>query len=372
MIDTLVKMSGTMHDSRIDQKTITRDNERVLNKNEGKISYTMSTKERPVIEFNDFMFIQERNSIVIKAGGSPLWNKNETAYPMSWRLFKDTIVMPGKEFTLQTIPTNSTAKDFDVRKNQPDFFAMLNQRFAQAREADKMKKAYLSAYDLTETQLLRLDQNVVADDIMHGINALMFGITHRTGASEDHDPTQEEMENMPDLNEYGEPVNLLDNAEDNTELAREAARAQNEMESLEQKRFAGGNISRSDLVSQSGAIIRQLDTVLAAAYAESKGYFDGQGYRVLPNGDLMGEQGELYVRTSSGENRADVEALDGASENAETRVYSDGEEKAETFYEVTDAFIKHLAGLDSWKNLAEGRFELNAKEAYLRKIRIDD
>lgn len=365
MIDTLVKMSGTTHEARVDQKTITRDNERVLNKNEGKISYTMSTKERPVIQFNDFMFIKERNSIVIKAGGSPLWNRNETAYPMSHRLFKNTINMPGKEFTLQTIPTNSTAKDFDVRKNQPDFFAMLNQRFAQAREADKMKKAYLSAYNLTETELLRLDQNVVADDIMHGINALMFGITHRTG-SDDHEMTDEEMAMMPELNEYGEPVNLLDNAVDNHELAREAAIAQNMLQDQEQKRYAGGNISRGDLVSQSGAVIRQLDTVLAAAYAESKAYFDGRGYRVLPNGELMSENGELYVRTSNGTNNSDVDALDGASLDADSRTYSDGETVTETFYEVTDEFIKHLAGLDNWKGLAEGRFEKDAKDAYLK------
>lgn len=66
MIDTLVKMSGTTHESRIDQKTITKDNERLLNQNEGRISYTMQTKRRPVIQFNDFMFIKERNSIVLK------------------------------------------------------------------------------------------------------------------------------------------------------------------------------------------------------------------------------------------------------------------------------------------------------------------
>lgn len=369
MIDTLVKMSGTTHEARIDQKTITRDNERVLNKNEGKISYTMSTKEKPVIDFNDFMFIQERNSIVIKAGGSPLWNKNETAYPMSWRLFKDTIKQPGKKYSLQTIPTNSTAKDFDVRKNQPDFFAMLNQRFAQAKESDKMKKAYLAAYDLTETELLRLDQNVVADDIMHGINALMFGITHRTGTSDDHEMSEEEMEMMPELNEYGEPVNLLETAEENTELVREAAIAQNQLENQQQKRYAGGHISRADLVSQSGGVIRQLDTVLADAYAEAKGYFDGRGYRVTPTGELVSENGELYVRTSNGANHPDMDALDGASDDSGTRVYSDGEETAETFYEVTDAFIKHLARLDDWHGLAEGRFELNAKDAYIRKNR---
>lgn len=365
MIDTLVKMSGTTHEARVDQKTITRDNERMLNKNEGKISYTMSTKERPVIQFNDFMFIEVRNSIVIKAGGSPLWNRNETAYPMSWRLFKDTIKLPGKDFTLQTIPTNSTAKDFDVRKNQPDFFAMLDQRKAQAKLADGTRKTYLSSYNLTETEFLRLDQNVVADDIMHAINATMFGITHRTG-TDDRETSDEDKANMPEMDEFGSIISTRTAGEDNTELTREAAISQNLLENQQKKRYAGGYISREDLVSQSGAVIRQLDTVLADAYAASKTWFDSIDYRVTPTGELVSANGELYVRTSTGANQSDVGALDNAETDPDTRVYSDGESSGETFYEVTDAFIKHLAGLDSWDNLAENRFEKNARDAYAR------
>ena len=62
---------------------------------EGKVSYTMNAKEEAVISFNDMMFISERNSMVIRAGDSPVWNRNETILPMSFRLFKDTIVHPG-------------------------------------------------------------------------------------------------------------------------------------------------------------------------------------------------------------------------------------------------------------------------------------
>ncbi|OMF76785.1 type IV secretory system conjugative DNA transfer family protein [Paenibacillus glucanolyticus] len=363
MIDTLVKMSGTTHESRVDQKTVTRDNERILNQNEGKISYTMQTKERPVLQFNDFMFIEARNSIIIKAGTSPIWNRNESAYPMSFRLFQNQISLPGKKFSLQTIPTNSSAKDFDVRKNQPDFFNMLEQRLKQARMADMMKQAYLDAYDLSETDLIRLDQNVVADDIMHAINSRLFNISHRPAANADfHD----DMENIPAMDEFG---NILDTAVDNVEVAQEAAKAQNMQNDHQQKRYGGGQISREDLISIGGQVNRQLDKVLATAYAESRVYFeDAPGFRTRENGELESDSGMLYVRSSMGSNKGDIDALHEAERNEESRVFGEGYTGNETFYEVTDSFIKYLSSLDSWRDLAQGRFDQEVNRAYQRHM----
>lgn len=361
MIDTLVKMSGTTHEARVDQKTVTRDNERLLYKNEGKISYTMATKERPVIQFNDFMFIEARNSIVIKAGVSPIWNRNETAYPMSWRMFQNQINLPGKKFSLQTIPTNSSAKDFDVRKNQPDFFHMLEGRLEQAKMAGVMKQSYLDAYGLTETDLIRLDQNVVADDIMHAINSQMYNIKHRSAG----ESQAEDMSDIPEMDEFG---NILDSAVENTEVVQEAAKAQSQQETHQQKRYAGGNISREDLLSIGGQVNRQLDKVLAQAYDESQKYFeDAPGFRVTDDGELMSDTGVMYVRTSHGADREDIESLENAEMDAETRVYGEAGSD-DVFYEVTDEFIKYLAELESWQTLAGGRFEQGANRAYQLKM----
>lgn len=361
MIDTLVKMSGTTHESRTDSKTITKDNERVFNKNEGKISYTMTTKERPVIQFNDFMFIKERNSIILKAGGSPIWNRNETAYPMSWRLLMNTIRIPGKEFSLQTIPTNSTAKDFDVRKNQPDFFAMLDQRIKQAKLTEEYRQTYLDAYGLSETDLIRLDQNVVADDIMHAVNSKLFNLRHRTA----DELSEEEM--AMEFDEFGEPIDgsaLAAAAEDNTEVLAAAASAQAEKAEHSTKRYANGRISRDDLVAIGGQVNRQLDKVLAVAYDEAKAYFEGDNnYRMAPTGELTSPHGELYVRSSDGSNRPDIRMLEDAEDDTDTRVFGE-EGSVGTFYEVTDAFIKHLAEKSSWADIAGGRFDSEAARAY--------
>lgn len=379
MIDTLVKMSGTTHETRTDQKTITKDNEKFFNKTEGKISYTMATKEKPVIAFNDFMFIKERNSIIIKAGTSPLWNHNETAYPMSWRLFANQIKIPGKKFSLQTIPTNSSAIDFDVRKNQPDFFNMLNQRLAQAKLTDEYKQAYLDSYNLSETDIIRLDQNVVADELMHAINGKLFNIHHK--GSGEGAATAEEQEAMPKFDEFGEPivdddsddgfVDVRDTAEENTEVIKEAAGNMSLQDDHETGRYAGGHISRAHLVSMGGAVTRSLDNVLAVAYEESKNYFeDGVDFRVdAETGELRSANGVMYIRSTKGDNEQDIKHLEDGESDVDMRVYSEDAQLKETVFEVTDDFIKYLSTLDSWKHIANGQFETQAKYAY-EKIKM--
>jgi len=266
---------------------------------------------------------------------------------------------------LQTIPTNSSAKDFDVRKNQPDFFKMLDQRLVQARMSDMMKQAYLDAYSLSEAELIRLDQNVVADDIMHAINSQMFNIKHRKAGADDESYVAD-MSDIPEMDEFG---TILDHAIDNTEVAQEAAKAQMVQSTHQQKRYAGGQISREDLLSMGGQVNRQLDKVLALAYAEARPYFeDAPGFRTTENGDLTSDMGEIYVRSSRGANRDDIAALENAETDGNSRVYGEGDALEETFYEVTDAFIRYLAGLDSWRDIAGGRFEQGAARAYQMKM----
>ena len=105
MLETLSKMSGVTHQTYTDQKAVTRDIEKLANANEGKISYTSSTKEVPVLSYNDLAFLPPRNSVVFPAGGigdktsaSVVWNRNETALPMSWRLLGKNIFGSGFDF----------------------------------------------------------------------------------------------------------------------------------------------------------------------------------------------------------------------------------------------------------------------------------
>lgn len=353
MLDTLQKMSGTTHKSFMDSKTITRDMEKLWMKNEGKTTYTMTTKEIPVISYNDMAFIAERNSIIFRAGDAPIWNRNETILPMSWRLFKNTITQPGKDYTLQTIPTLSSALDFDVRKNQPDFVEMLNKRMKQAVEAPKAREAYKKAYGYTDYQIQQLDPDVYADEIVTIINS---AIIEKSKKVENEDEDYDDMNDIYDYDEESFAADMTDNDEVQNEIQRheDADRAMNV------KKFAGNCLSSGDLNGH-GGINHAFDDDIIKAYSECKGdmWQDRLEFKQGPNNGLMSAAGVPFI-TGSDVNR-DVEAINDAAKSDSTRTFADedvnaGDVKMHSGLRVEDAFIRYLAAKDKW-NFARGRFE---------------
>ena len=80
----------------------------------------------------------------------------------------------------------------------------------------------------------------------------------------------------------------------------------------------------------------------------------------VQHGDLYGVKGEPYIiRTSVS---SDLDALQKAAQEKDTRVYTEGKIKAEDLnalgsYQVTDDFYRFLISMDSWKGIAGGRFD---------------
>lgn len=378
MIDTLQKMSGTTHKSFTDSKTITRDMQKLMMQNEGKASYTMTTKEVPVISYNDMAFISERNSIVFRAGDSPVWNRNETILPMSWRLFKNTITQPGKNYSLQTIPTLSSALDFDIRQNQPDFIKMLDKRMAQAGKAAAAMDMYKNAYKYTDTELSKLDIDAYSDEIMDLINAMLNdSLGKGTGAESDEDDMFEgddvvniddwdddmlENHYVDDVDEYSSYGALnIDDIEDNDDVQQEAARRQAQRDERDRKIYAGGYISKSMLVNPDGSVkSHAFDKDFSEIFANNMGsllsdrqYFDDV------DGNLYGKNGKPYIVKA--DNKTMLERMNEAAQEEGSNVFS--EENIEerdlsefNTYIITDAFYQFLANLDAW-TFGDGRFE---------------
>ena len=316
--------------------------------NEGKASYTMTTKEVPVISYNDMAFISERNSIVFRAGDSPIWNRNEMILPMSWRLFSNTIVHAGHDYSLQTIPTLSSALDFDVRKNQPDFTKMLNKRIEQSNMSEAAKQAYQHAYGYSDYEIEQLDPDNYADEIMMIINNYLR--------------KREETEHQQDEAEFDMAFDQewLNNAEENTEQLKATADAQQKQQNADQKRYAGGLLSREDLISATSGVNHSLDKDIVECYVDVKGdMWQDTRYFTVQHGDLYGTKGEPYiVRTSQS---ADLDALQKAAQDKNSKVYSEGkidskELNALGSYQVTDEFYRFLVSLEKW-DFAKGRFE---------------
>lgn len=360
MIQTLETMSGTRHVSYIDSKQISQDLEKVVgNKNEGKVSYTMSTVKEPLISYNDLAFLAPRNSIVYRAGDAPIWNRNETILPMSWRLLKNSITHPGNEYTLQTIPTLSSAIEFDVRSNQPDFTVLLEKRLAQAAFAKEAKERYADAYEYREIDIERLDPDVYSDEVMEIITMLMAD----AAGHDPHEAATVDPESFAAMNYGSSDEEFLENTELAVEVEKRAA-AQLERE---KKIYAEGQISKDMLVSPNGAaLVKSLDLEIAEAYKRSRNELvrDTRHFSVGGDGSLRSADGstEYITPTRSEEHAEAARKLSGKAKESGSRVYAEDELSPEDLaqfmsVEVHAAFYLFLAEQPTWEHLADGEFD---------------
>lgn len=352
MIETLSKMSGTTHVAYRDSKTVTKDTERLVKglNVEGKVSYTMSTREEPVISYNDMAFISERNSIVFRAGDAPVWNRNETILPMSWRLFKNTIVHPGHEYTLQTIPTLSSALDFDVRLNQPDFEKMLAKRMLQAENAVDCKSVYQAAYEYTDVDILRLDPDVYSDEVMELVDvSLRESVADETGMDVDEVDLDDAPEGFYDNGDW----------EADLEMQQAAAAAQEVAADRQRLIYAGGQINREMLVRADGrALQNPLDREIVEAFKAARAWMerDSRHFSVGAGGSLhSADRSVLYIDKI--DESDSMRALNQAAQSDSSRVYAEEELQVLTGYQVTAEFYEFLASVDNWHDIAGGEFE---------------
>ncbi|WP_329142716.1 type IV secretory system conjugative DNA transfer family protein [Streptomyces sp. NBC_01456] len=359
MIETLEKMSGKTHRSYRDSKQISQDLDKVIGgKTEGRVSYTMNTKEEPLISYNDMAFLSPRNSIVFRAGDAPIWNRNQTILPMSFRLLGNTIKHPGHTYSLQTIPTLSSAMDFDVRMNQPDFVKMLEKRMRQAVKAADAKAQYKEIYGYQEVDIERLDPDVYADEVMEVITTM-------TTVDEGQDP------NAPvvvDPDEY-EGMSMFDEDQfiENVEVG--VAVAESQAVSAERRRllYAEGTISKEMLVNPDGsAKVKSLDIEIGEAYksAQTELEQDREHFSVGGDGELRSADGS---QTYISQIRSDAYAhaarrINGHVNDEDSRVFAEEDVteddlKSLATVKVHSAFYQYLASLPSWEVLADGRFD---------------
>lgn len=355
MIQRLETMSGKTHKVFRESKSVTVDKARLFMRVEDKVTYTYTTKEMPVISYNDMAFISERNSILFRAGDSPVWNRNETILPMSWRLFQNTIKQPGKNYTLQTIPTLSSAMDFDVRKNQPDFYKMWEKRRIQARYAAQVQEQYKKAYGYSDMDIAQMDPNLYADEIMDLINQMI-----REQTAEDNQvdiaAVDEDMELLNQI--YASDPSLW---EDNDEIEAEAAAAKITYDDANKKRYAGGRLSRADFKALGMSTLNHgFDREIIEAFRDCRAaLLRDVNFQNKDDGNLYGMDGTLYIAKVQATEQ--LNALNKAAKDKDTRVFAEAEVTEEDLnvfqgFQVTDAFINFLIRQESW-NFADRRFE---------------
>lgn len=372
MIETLSKMSGVRHVSYRDSKTVTRDVQKIALQTEGKVSYTTTTKEEPVISYTDLATLPERNSIVFRAGDPPIWNRNETILPMSFALFDNTIKHAGHDYTLQTIPTLSSAQEFDVRHNQPDFSQMLAKRMRQAVKSKVASDMFKTAYNYTDRDIDMLDPDVYAADIMEVIDVILAREDHMKALDEDLDESSiaakgaETSSMNVGAGTASQAQAMEREATGNTELSQETELLAKKQADADLRRYAKGKISRDMLVfatTNGSARKGWLDDELARGYSESINAFaQDPDFRVERDGKLYAKSGTLYIDVV--DDSDDRKIVQQASELDNSRVFSEGgdalsgeNDDVVTRYKPTPAFKEFLASQENWKYIADGVFD---------------
>ena len=355
MLETLEKMSGKTHQTYTDSKMVTRNEERMVLKNEGAVSYTRTTVEEPVISYNDLAFLPERNSIMFLASHPCVWNRNETILPMSWRLYGNhTIAQPGHDYSLQTIPTLSSAMDFDARQNQPDFEQMLERRLEQARYVKDAAESYKKAYGYSDYDVSRLDEDVYSDAIMDIVDERIQE-KHKTTTKEATDEA---------LRQQAQRAGH--DAETNFEVKNSIAASESRQEQWEYARYAERQLSRASLkgIDSESGYNHQYDAALITAMTmigEDALVKNADGKLTLwrnANGVFTGigdATGNVPYIVKASTDHDDATAAARGARDARQRVMADTQARYVTAdainaayggYVVKDAFLDFLIGFE--------------------------
>ena len=355
MLETLTKLSGVHHRRTIEQEVITADEGKQFNSQESMVSLTKSQKEEPVITMNDLLLIgqSKQNNVVFRAGDFPIWNRNNTALPMSWRLLQNTLEVPGKKYSLQTIPTLSTAAEFDVRKNQPNFYKLLEKRVRQARLVPGLLEKYKEMYGYSDYQMEQLDPDILADEIMAAVQTII----------EEEDAmaamTDEEYYGLEGSEEDdGDDWSFDDDVLENDELSSEAAEAEEKQSEEQLKRYANGLLSRAD-ICPNGQPNHQFFNLFAKAYQQSRQAF-ANDQRFTMNSD-----GSLYLRKTGRPLIVSTQSEDTEALSQLNREDMSGE--IDVKYSVLDEFVTFLAEQPDWIMIARGEFDRCVARFYERE-----
>ena len=317
-------MSGTRHVAYIDSKQISVDKNRIVSQTDERVSYTMSTKEVPLISYNDMANIAPCNSMVFRIGGSPIWNRNQMALPMSHCIHKNKINMSGREFTLLTVPTTSSALEYDLTAMVPDFDKMLEQRLTEYETVDDAKYVYQQQTELTDSEINRMDADVYSGEIMSIVRALIA----QREAEEKAKGIQKEALQMS-------------NNED-----MEAAMREEDAKHAEgrKKRYANGKLSREDIIRAGTGY----EDIFYEAFMETRDSWMTNPNVICDASSLRTRDGRVLIDFADASLQEYGNRLAEETQKDGTRVYSEDQQPVAKTVSIKPEFVTWLVELEAW------------------------
>lgn len=375
MIDELVSVAGKTHVERVNSMTVSENLQARVQKMDGRVSKTKSVLEEDVLPRNAFLYIKRFEAIVMRAGENPIYNYGSSALPPVFALQKDAIQEPGVTYSLQTIPTMSSVLEFDPEKNQPNFYAMLEKRLAQARLVASMEKKYRGAYGYSQHDIDIMDSDVYAREIMDAVNDELYSMELNYRMQKELEDEEEFM--MPgdtsrmfaDMAMAREETVRQNKEYDDATAKAEAQLVPNYREFI----YAGGTISRELLVSPHGKAVRtgnSLDAIMIEALLKTKSQFMSDNkFRWDDEKQILSSStGMRYISYDPS-----IEKLEQAGKDPNSKVLlEDAEGTALEGYRVEPEFYEYLAKLDSWESIANGVFDKTVRDIMNRRANTVD
>ena len=245
---------------------------------------------------------------------------------------------------------------------------MLDKRIEQAANAAEAMELYQEAYGLDDYGISILDPDVYSAEVMDLIASIEEERRGHDMENEEYDMDSEDALRA----QVGSGYDMFNEDDEINEEVREDLAARQEMlADRARMRYAEGQISRADLVSDSGHVLHQLDGDIVAAYREAKHAMvaDARFFRTDENGSLCSLDGKVYI--SQGVSSDELRTLRDASSDQTSGVYADDESISEIedlgSWRVHDAFYKFLHGLESWEDLGGGAFDRAIARVFERR-----
>lgn len=392
-----VRNSITMQDNRHKPSNAFGDPKNKAPHQSPSVSY--SREERPLLDENAYLKLNDKASdgnAIVSRGNATIVSIRDTIMPVSYKLLAHNLGEHGGTDTKsapESLPTMADTGSFNALQNLPDFDKMTAEAIEQAKMAPKVVAQFKKVTHKTDHDIMLMDPELYSDQIMSGIRANL--------------KAEKEKENNADLNNismHGDPrsndehfnykfddvpielqssytnkalkqgdqaadfvtqhaKSLRDHIlakskhafkqqKDNSLLSKmkksvlknkdfNGNEVEQEQKVWYEKRYADHHISRLDLMQPNHTLTGTYDYILSTAFSNCYSYFKNDSHFILTETDqgpelqTMDQQPAIEVAKSE-----------------------DGSELSDSLkFVIRPAFVEYLVKQDTWKDIANGRFE---------------
>ena len=401
MIHFLMNMNGKKHIAVTSSQSYTKGGEKVKffgnpkeKSSKADINVTVSRQEVPLLSENDYLHLTNDPSdgnAIVSRGSSTEVDIRDGIMPVSYKLLANNLGKHGKEDggTPAGLPTMVNNAGFSSLKAIPNTDEMIATVIEEAAIAPKVVAQFKKVEHKTDHDIATMDADVYSDRIMAGIRAnlkyekenqnnvdldkiIMSGndrdddnnfnrkfdaqsedaqvsYTNKALRHTDKD-AQYALKHSQDLRKeiLAKRAKMLNKEPDVLTQMQQTVHRTNRYDSilarqkeLTKKRYANESISRFDLLNINDQPTGAYDDLMSIAFADCYPSFQQDPHFILeetakgPVLKMADQELAIDVRTND-----DGSPLD----------------DSERFI-IKPAFIKHLVSLDSWDDVAQGRFE---------------